>query len=321
KKRRMERAARHRQYVGGKLAAAGGSSWNALRTAAQKATEAKRIHDERKIADEAWAENDRRTEDEAHNRNNRLGAVDEDGPDAQILDFSQRINRDGETEVAVTTGDDTSSTSSLSGDPADPTTWRGVDEYGRDVQTGRGPSVEHPDGGVVHDTGTYVLRTESWPRRIVAQHQHSADAESAPESEQQITSTASEGEAMSTPQSQATEITDLPTAHQRATESAQYAGTVVSVLSDQLASLQAAMSGLRAEAQMQESGSGSLSAEGFDSTITGRFDAGAEAFTEAVTALQQQVQAVQAAMDQVETAQTEMKSAAAFFHEQQELAD
>lgn len=358
KKKQLERSARRRQVVGGTLAHAGGSSWEALKTAAAKAQEARRAHGERKAEDEAWRENDARDEDAAHNRNARHDGTSEpepgDGPDATVLEFTSRTRPDGQTEVEVTPGDSAFSSSPITGDPSDPSTWRGTDEYGRDIQTGRGESVDDGHGGVVHDTGEYELREESPQRRIVREHQNASAAQKGSESSQettdpdeaaqrtheaeqaqaerehaerlaQIQQTNSndqpEGDAMSTPQSGNTEITDLTTAQQRAKESQQYAGKVQAVLSDQLASIQAALAGMQAEAQMQESASGSLSGEGFNSRITGKFDNGAEAFHTAIAALQQQVQALQTSTEQVDEARAEMKNAATFFGKQQGLAD
>lgn len=63
KRERMEAADRRRQLVGSKLARTGGSSWEAMKTAAQKAADAKRNHDERKTEQAAWRENERRDTD------------------------------------------------------------------------------------------------------------------------------------------------------------------------------------------------------------------------------------------------------------------
>lgn len=323
KRAQLERSARRREYLGGKAAAAGGASWQALKTAAQKASDAKSKHGERKLEKEAWQLNEHiKPSVQDTPTAASPDASDQEETPATVLNFTHRPRPDGITEVAVAPGD-SSSGSAITGDPADPLTWHGVDAHGRDIQTGRGPSRTEilPDGGdvVVHDDDTY-LDEESPERRLVADAQHAAEA-AREHQERTAQQPANPADDKGVEMSGSTEITDLPTAHQRAQESSQYAGTVVSVLSDQLASLQAAASGMTAEAQMQESGSGSLAGEGFGSTITGKFDSGAEKYNNAVSALEQQIQAVQTAMEQVEAAQSEMNSAAAFFHEQQGLAD
>ncbi|GAB2763238.1 hypothetical protein GCM10027174_44910 [Salinifilum aidingensis] len=404
KKRQLERAARRREYLGGKMAQAGGSSWDALKTAAQKAAEAKRTHGERKLEDEAWRENERRGDVDVADAE----PTDAGGEDAAVLSFTRRPRGDGSTEVEVNPGGDGDST--ITGDPADPLTWQGTDSRGRDIQTGRGPSRMEtaPDGseGVVHDTDTYRLRTDETPeRRIVLDAQRQRDAEAtgsgeeesaaqkdgedaltdqktdpekdylldpdkrsmdrisvadlhrrrarededrrradekaqrAHEAEQaqaerehrerlsQIqqpstnTTDNSGGTEMSTPNSSSVEITDLETAQLRSDESAQYAATVQSVLDTQIAGIQKAIAGMEAEAAQQEQGSTSLTGEGFDTGITGRFDRGQESFTNAVAALRQLDQALNTAKDEVNLAQNEMKSASSFFSQQRSISE
>ncbi|MHA6806287.1 hypothetical protein [Salinifilum ghardaiensis] len=403
KKKQLERSARRREYLGGKLAAAGGSSWDALKTAAQKAADAKHKYDEGKAEKRAWRENERRGDVDVADAE----PTDAGGEDATVLSFSRRRRDDGSTEVEVDTG----GTSNITGDPADPLTWQGTDSRGRDIQTGRGPSRMEtlPDGseGVVHDTDTYRLRTDETPeRRIVldaqrrqrdaeatesgeeesaaqkdgedalsdqktdpekdylldpdspamnrisvaelhrrrareederrradeeAQRAHEAEQAQAEREhrerlaqiQQPSTNTTdnSGGTEMSTPNSSSVEITDLETAQLRSDESAQYAATVQSVLDTQIAGIQKAIAGMEAEAAQQEQGSTSLTGEGFDTGITGRFDRGQESFTNAVAALRQLDQALNTAKDEVNLAQNEMKSASSFFSQQRSISE
>lgn len=389
KRGRMERADRHRQAVGGVLARAGGSSWEAMKTAAQKAAEARRNHAEHATERQAWRENERRDADTA-------GWVDDDGRGHPRRYSSESgsgwqlpvvygedgnpycVHPDGswspyesssiEAEDAVADGtvvpfdrqsspeqddrrwrNDNRNREWATGPQSGPPTTQHNTARGEQAATETDPEhdrVRDPDRpGHTVSVAELQRRREEQSRERQRQHD-AAEAQAArehtermagarpantDESKTEQDSTGSnaesaaqehqEGTNMPQPQSGSTEITDLTTAQMRAKESQQYAGKVQAVLSDQLASIQAAIAGMQSEAQMQESGSGSLAGEGFTSRITGRFDSGAEKYHNAVAALQKQVTAAQTALEEVETAAAEMKTAAAFFGKQQSLAD
>ncbi len=331
KRKRMEAADRRREYVGGKLAAAGGSSWDALKSAAQKAAEAKRTHDDRKAEEQAWRENEHRDEQEAHNRNNyRAGgdiepdaaesAAAEDEPaaeqsradnatdgsgDATVLPFARRDSDDG--DQAEQPAADTADTSTTDSEPTD-----------SDSEPAAQKDSEIPEK--VNNTGPDPDKRAHETDQPQAEREH---RERMAQIQMQSTSTTETtgGDTMNAPNSSSVEITDLETAQLRSDESAQYAATVQSVLDTQIAGIQKALAGMEAEAAQQEQGSTSLTGEGFDTGITGRFDRGQQSFTNAVAALRALDQSLNTAKDEVNLAQNEMKSASGFFSQQRAISE
>ncbi|MHA6801774.1 hypothetical protein [Bounagaea algeriensis] len=364
KKRQLERSARRREYLGGKLAAAGGSSWDALKTAAQKARDAKRAHGERKAEDAAHDENARRDEDEAHNRNDyRAGGGDpdasevpsEDDPaaeqsgadnatdgngEATVLPFARRDCEDQEGSTESTENQSTQS-DSTGGSGGETAAQKGSENAEKVKTTGPDPEkdmITDPDKGTcrisIAELHRRRAREEDDRRQAEEAELRAHEAEQAQaerehtermaQIQQQSTSstTASTGgDTMNAPQSSSVEITDLETAQLRSDESAQYAATVQSVLDTQIAGIQKAIAGMEAEAAQQEQGSTSLTGEGFDTGITGRFDRGQQSFTNAVAALRQLDQALNTAKDEVNLAQNEMTSASSFFSQQRSISE
>lgn len=175
RKQKLENQRQRRDAVQSKLSGAGAASWQFAKSAAEKTREKVQ---ERRQENDAWDENARRattgpdgldTHNDRDTENNEL---------ADVLTFRSRHRPDGVVETEVIPGDEDGS--QVRGDPNDPSTWRGVDRYGRDIQTGRGTStdVTKPGGptSVLHDDDTYLLDENVSPeRRIVEQH-HNANS-------------------------------------------------------------------------------------------------------------------------------------------------
>lgn len=336
-KQRLQRRAQRWEAINSRVAGWGASSWSA----AKQATEPVR---ERRREAQAWRENARRDQGDQSDTD----SLDTEGADIlpfpdsrqdeQVLAFASRPRGDGTAEITVSTGED--GDSNITGDPRDPSTWRGTDRYGRDIQTGIGPSreVSRPGEGfessVITDSDTELVGSAVSPERhIVRQHQWQQDGDGDTEEEAPSNLLAfpgmhenneqqdEDGDTEMNTNSTATEITDLDTAIEFSQDTARYTDTVTATLSDIVAQLEAATQGLQAEAGAYDAAQGTLSGEGFSEKLTGRFDSAQEALHAAAEAVKQAANQVSAASEQVGTAGGEMRGATQVFSDQVALQE
>lgn len=124
-----------------------------------------------------------------------------------------------------------------------------------------------------------------------------------------------------TPMTTSIEITDISSASAFCAQTARYAETVSSTLTDVSAQLGAAGQGMRAEASSYEPAGAATSGFGFGATLTGRFATAGEAMTVASEALAKALAQVAEAQEKAALAAAEMRAAQKAFDEQQSIAE
>ncbi len=303
RKAKLERRTRRRDALNTRVAGWGASSWEAAKQAAENA---KNTHHERKTEKQAWRENNRRDSADPTpvNRDNTAAPAETATPtpgsgDATVLPFHRP---ESDEAALVARWRDAVASGESNPDVLTAEEWNSLPSATRDKliaetqKAGFTPGEHRPDG-----TWSPLPTTSATPQNET----HNSDG----------------GTDMSTTNTSTTEITDLDTAITFTQETAKYTDTVSAVLSDILAQLDAATSGLNAEAGQYEQGKASLSEEGFGSKVTGRFDSGSEALNAAAEALKTVAMTVTEATEQVGTAGGEMRGAAKTFSDQLALQE
>lgn len=238
-----------------------------------------------------------------------------------------RITTASDGSTRTQSGRDVEGNSNIYGVAADPSTWTGTDRYGRDIQTGRGESLDVTEPGgapsVVHDDD---LTGPSSPERgAVKNHwanapQQTAQTEQSPAGNGPAgnTNPTSEG---GTTMDESGEITDLPSAISYCQGTAAYCDQISSTFEESQSQARAASEDLQRQLASLETAQNSLSGHGMDGNIVSQLANMQDTFANLSQRLSETEQLLSQTKDGIDSVRTNANTAQQALESQQTIAE